>query len=145
MIMTNILFTICNTGILIAWGVLLFAPGKAISKPLIAFPWVPLFLSLFYTYFILVSGGLAEADFSTLEGIVTLFRQATPESAAAGWLHYLAFDFWVGAWMVRHSQKNRIGHVYIFIPLLCTFLLGPIGILTYSLVYFFKKRITWAR
>ena len=145
MIMTNILFTICNTGILIAWGVLLFAPGKAISKPLIAFPWVPLFLSLFYSYFILVSGGLAEADFSTLEGIAKLFRQATPESAAAGWLHYLAFDFWVGAWMVRHSQKNRIGHVYIFIPLLCTFLLGPIGILTYSLVYFFKKRVTWAR
>lgn len=143
--MTDILFTICNTGILIAWGALLFAPSRGFSKPLITFPWVPLVLSFFYSYFILISGGLAEADFSTLKGIVQLFQQATPESAAAGWLHYLAFDFWVGAWMVRHSQKSQIGQVYIFIPLLCTFLLGPIGILTYSLVYFFKKRIIEAR
>ena len=145
MIMTDILFTICNTGILIAWGALLFVPSRGFSKPLITFPWVPLVLSFFYSYFIVVSGGLAEADFSTLKGIVQLFQQATPESAAAGWLHYLAFDFWVGVWMVRHSQKNQIGQVYIFIPLLCTFLLGPIGILTYSLVYFFKKRIIEAR
>jgi len=34
-----------------------------------------------------------EADFSSLEGIVSLFKKATPESAAAGWLHYLALIF----------------------------------------------------
>ena len=54
--------------------------------------------------------GLMEADFSSLEGIVSLFQKATAESAAAGWLHYLAFDFWVGVWIVKHSRKLGISH-----------------------------------
>ena len=80
-----------------------------------------------------------DADFSSLEGILKLFKEATPESAAAGWLHYLAFDFWVGTWIIRHSQKNEIKHLYIIFPLLFTFMLGPVGILAYSVVYFSKK------
>jgi hypothetical protein len=75
-----------------------------------------------------------EADFSSLEGIVTLFRKATPESAAAGWLHYLAFDFWVGTWIIRHSRKKKISHKIIILPLLFTFMLGPVGILVYSII-----------
>ena len=89
-----------------------------------------------YSYFIVVSGGLVEADFSSLEGIVSLFKNTTPESAAAGWLHYLAFDFWAGTWIIRHSRKNEISHLVIILPLLCTFMLGPVGIMIYSLLFF---------
>ena len=81
-----------------------------------------------------------DADFSHLfKGILKLFKEATAESAAAGWLHYLAFDFWVGTWIIRNSQKNEIKHLYIIFPLLLTFMLGPVGILAYSIVYFSKK------
>lgn len=142
--MTDILFTICNTAILFAWGVVLFSPKWRFSKQLIAYPWVPLFLSFFYLYFLVVAGGLADADFTSLKGITTLFRQSTPESAAAGWLHYLAFDFWVGMWMIRHSQKNQIGHLWVLFPLMCTFMLGPVGILIYSLIFFGMKRFKTA-
>ena len=141
--MTALLFNLCNTTILLVWILILFFPRVKISKELIRFPWVPLGISFFYTYFLIISGGLAEADFSSLDGIVSLFKKATPESAAAGWLHYLAFDFWVATWIIRHSQKNMIKHIFIIAPLLCTFMLGTVGILTYSLVYFinssFKK------
>lgn len=142
--MTTLFFNLCNTLILVAWAAILFFPKSKVSKPLISFPWIPLGISFFYTYFIIVSGGLAEADFSSLEGIVVLFKNATPESAAVGWLHYLAFDFWVGTWMIRHSQKFQIKHILIVLPLLCTFMLGPIGILIYSLVFFTKKKFTKA-
>jgi len=142
--MTTLFFNLCNTLILVAWAAILFFPKSKVSKPLISFPWIPLGISFFYTYFIIVSGGLAEADFSSLAGIVVLFKNATPESAAAGWLHYLAFDFWVGTWMIRHSQKFQIKHILIVLPLLCTFMLGPIGILIYSLVFFTKKKFTKA-
>jgi len=142
--MTTLFFNLCNTLILVAWAAILFFPKSKVSKPLISFPWIPLGISFFYTYFIIVSGGLAEADFSSLEGIVVLFKNATPESAAAGWLHYFAFDFWVGTWMIRHSQKFQIKHILIVLPLLCTFMLGPIGILIYSLVFFTKKKFTKA-
>jgi hypothetical protein len=114
----------------------LFFPRQKISENLISYPWVPLGISFFYSYFIVVSGGLVEADFSSLEGIVSLFKNTTPESAAAGWLHYLAFDFWVGTWIIRHSRKNEITHLAIILPLLCTFMLGPVGIMIYSLLFF---------
>ena len=137
--MTNLLFTICNTLILLVWGAILIFPKSTLSKRLISFPWVPLGISFFYIYFITVSGGIMDADFSTLDGILKLFKEATLESAAAGWLHYLAFDFWVGTWIIRNSQKNQIKHLYIIFPLLLTFMLGPVGILAYSIVYFSKK------
>ena len=134
--MTTILFDVCNLLILLVWGLVLFFPRQKISENLISYPWVPLGISFFYSYFIVVSGGLVEADFSSLEGIVILFKNTTPESAAAGWLHYLAFDFWVGTWIIRHSRKNEIAHLTIILPLLCTFMLGPVGIMIYSLLFF---------
>lgn len=134
--MTPILFNICNLTILLVWSLILFLPKWKISEQLISYPWVPLGISFFYTYFIIVSGGLAEADFSSLDGIVTLFKNTTPESAAAGWLHYLAFDFWVGCWIIRHSRKINIAHLAIIFPLLCTFMLGPIGVMMYSFLLF---------
>ena len=132
--MTTILFTICNTGILICWGLLLFFPSLKVSVSLRSYPWVPLALSFFYVYFLSAAGGLGEADFSTLEGITALFKKATPESAAAGWIHYLAFDFWMGAWIVDNSRKKGLPHGVIIPALLTTFMLGPTGVLVYALI-----------
>ena len=85
-----------------------------------------------------------QADFSSLNGIVTLFKKASPESAAAGWLHYLAFDFWVGTWIIKHSVKEKISNKIIVLPLLFTFILGPVGILIYSLILLAKKSFSQA-
>ena len=128
---TPFLFTIANTAILFAWLPLLVAPKKKIAQTLIAFPYVPLVISLFYLYFLLSDGGLSEADFSSLEGILKLYHQATPEAAAAGWMHYLAFDYWVGCWVLRDAQKRELPHALILLPLISTFMLGPVGVLLY--------------
>ena len=142
--MTSLIFNFCNILILIAWGAIIISPQKKISEILISYPWIPLTLSFFYIYFIIISGGLMEADFSSLNGIVTLFKNATPESAAAGWLHYLAFDFWVGTWIIKHSRKEKISNKIIVLPLLFTFILGPVGILVYSLILLAKKSFNQA-
>lgn len=133
---TELLFTICNTGILLFWTLLVFLPKRKITQTIMTFPWVPLGLSFFYAYFLFGFGGLAEADFSSLDGILSLFKEATPESAAAGWMHYLAFDFWMGCWILKNSQHKEIPHLWMILPLLGTFLLGPLGVLAYTLVYF---------
>jgi hypothetical protein len=132
MTITETLFTICNTSILIAWGLLLLAPKWTFTLRLSERPFVPLILSLFYLYFIFVNGGLGNVDFSSLEGIIALYENSTPELIAAGWLHYLAFDFWVGCWIMRESKKKEIKHLYIVLPLLATFMMGPAGILFYE-------------
>ena len=131
--MINILFNICNTGILLCWGMLLFFPKMKLSRSIRTYPWVPLVISIAYLYFLGAAGGLGEADFSTLEGITGLFKKATPASAAAGWMHYLAFDFWMGCWIVEHRIKRGIPQWVVIPSLVGTFLLGPIGVLIYTL------------
>ena len=143
--MTEILFNICNTLMILVWGFILFAPNISFSKQLIAFPWVPIGISFFYTYFLIISGGISEADLTSILGITTLFQNATTESAAAGWLHYLAFDFWVGTWIIRHSQKHFIRHWMIILPLIFTFMLGPVGVLIYGVIYAVKTQFKKAK
>lgn len=136
---TSFLFTLANTAILLVWLPLLFAPKSKLTQAMVLYPYVPFVLSFFYLFFLIGDGGLAEADFSSLEGILAMYHKATPEAAAAGWMHYLAFDYWVGCWMVRDAQANKIPHPWIVLPLLCTFMLGPVGIMLYVGVNLFKR------
>ena len=46
-----------------------------------------------------------DADFSSLR-YFKLFKEA-PESAAAGWLHYLAFDFGLAHGLLEIAKKMK--------------------------------------
>jgi hypothetical protein len=52
----------------------------------------------------------------------------------AGWVHYLAFDLFIGSWEVRDAAKNGIAHWMVIPCLVLTFLFGPIGLLLYFLL-----------
>ena len=129
--MTEILFSLCNGGILLFWGLLLFLPKQSLTQKLIQYPWVPAVMALFYSYFLIAAGGLPTVDFSSLEGVSALFANPSPEAVSAGWVHYLAFDFWVGSSLLAQSQQKELPHVLMVLPLLATFMLGPVGVLLY--------------
>lgn len=137
--MIESLFNFCNTVILACWFCLIVFPKKKITQNLIQYPYVPLVLSVFYLYFLSQSPPLSEADFSSLSGILTLFLKSTPASAAAGWVHYLGFDFWMGAWMVQDQQQRGQHPLWVLPALLCTFMLGPTGVLIYTLILGLQK------
>jgi hypothetical protein len=137
---TELLFTICNTSVLVAWGLLIFTPNWRFTVLISKRPFVPLLLSIVYLYLMIANGGMGSVDFSSLEGIIALYENSTPELIAAGWLHYLAFDFWVGCWILRESKKKEINHLWIVVPLLGTFMLGPIGVLLYETCKLFLKK-----
>ena len=65
----------------------------------------------------------------SLEGVMRLF--ASPWLVLAGWLHYLAFDLFVGAWLTRDASRNGIRHVLVVPCLIATLLAGPIGLGSY--------------
>lgn len=137
--MIESLFNFCNTVILACWFCLIVFPKKKITQNLIQYPYVPLVLSVFYLYFLSQSPPLSQADFSSLSGILTLFLKSTPASAAAGWVHYLGFDFWMGAWMVQDQQQRGQHPLWVLPALLCTFMLGPTGVLIYTLILGLQK------
>jgi hypothetical protein len=52
----------------------------------------------------------------------------------AGWIHYLAFDLFIGSWQVRDAAKQGISHWLVIPCLALTFMFGPIGLLLYFLL-----------
>ena len=62
------------------------------------------------------------------------------ELLLAGWIHYLCFDLFIGAWEIRDSQRHDIPHLVMIPCLLMTFMLGPIGLLFYFAIRTAKLR-----
>ena len=85
-------------------------------------------------YVVLLAQGLAEArgGFDSIESVRGLF--ANDSALAAGWLHYLAFDLFVGTWIARDSVERRVNGLLVLPCLLLTLLAGPGGFLLYLLL-----------
>jgi len=56
---------------------------------------------------------------------------ASPAGATIAWVHFLAFDLFVGRWMYLDSQERRISSWLIAPVLFLTLMLGPAGFLSY--------------
>jgi hypothetical protein len=73
--------------------------------------------------------GESKGSFSTLAAVAVLFSNRW--LLLAGWIHYLAFDLFIGAWQVRDARAQAISHFLVIPCLLLTFLVGPVGLLLY--------------
>jgi len=115
---------------IVGWLALALSPLAPKLTQLAAGLVIPVILSLGYTALILVHWTGAEGGFESLPDVMLLFTN--PAVALAGWLHYLAFDLFVGAWEVRTARRAAIPHLMVLPCLVLTFLFGPIGLLVYS-------------
>ncbi len=76
----------------------------------------------------------------TLENLKVSFGR--DEVLVLGWVHYLVFDLFVGAWIVRDSSVLKIGQLTIVPALILTLLAGPIGLLFYLVLrWFYTKKL----
>ncbi|MBX2955358.1 MAG: DUF4281 domain-containing protein [Cyclobacteriaceae bacterium] len=123
------LFLICNNLALAGWLLMVVAPRWKWTFSIIVSGAVILLLSAVYLTLIVLYFGEGEGNFSSLDGVMTLFENR--EAVLAGWVHYLAFDMFVGTWIVSNSQKLGIKHWWIVPCLFFTFMLGPIGLILY--------------
>lgn len=90
---------------------------------------IPLTLSIIYLVFIFLHFGDAPGGFGSLADVRTLFGK--DELLLAGWVHYLAFDLFIGAWQSRDSHRLGIPRLVMIPCYVMTFMLGPIGLLFY--------------
>ena len=91
---------------------------------------IPLLLAVAYVGLLFVYWSRAEGGFDTLANVMRLFT--VPELVLAGWIHYLAFDLFVGAWEVRTARAEHIPFVLVIPCLALTFMFGPAGLLAFS-------------
>lgn len=75
----------------------------------------------------------APIDFSSLEGIVALFRD--PTGVFIGWVHYCVYDALVGRWIamdaVERGASNLVYAVVVVPVLFLSLMFGPMGWLLY--------------
>lgn len=124
-------FALASTLAGLGWLLLVVVPRRALALQ-VASVFFPLVLALIYLFFIVMHLRDAEGGFGSLADVAKLFEKR--ELLLAGWIHYLCFDLFIGAWEVRDSQKNGIPHLVVIPCLLMTFMLGPIGLLFYFFI-----------
>jgi Domain of unknown function (DUF4281) len=135
------IFEWTNRWALVCWAVLAFAPKREKIVPYLFYAGCGV-LALTYASLIvpmmtgLISdGGQAGRpgpDFTTLAGVMALF--AAPGGATIGWIHYLAFDLFVGIWAARNADRRGINRI-IQVPILFSILMvGPLGLVLYLIL-----------
>jgi len=123
------LFSAASTLVLPGWLLLALAPRFKWTARLVAPVLIPALLGLLYLYLILTRFPGAEGGFGSLAEVRRLFGDEA--LLLAGWVHYLAFDLFVGSWEVRDAQRLGIPHLLVVPCLVLTFLFGPVGLLLY--------------
>ena len=127
------IFSLASTIALVGWVIIVIAPRWQHARTL-AFSGVVLLLSTMYAYLIVrYMGGAVQngGGFGSLREVTLLFQM--PEALLAGWVHYLAFDLMTGLWISADAEKRGINRWFTLPFLFLTFMLGPIGLLTYSI------------
>ncbi|NJR13163.1 MAG: DUF4281 domain-containing protein [Phyllobacteriaceae bacterium] len=128
----ELLFEYSGPLAMMGWVLLVFAPFAPRFVDLACAAVIPALLSLGYAALILVHWSAAPGGFGSLADVMALFTD--PNIALAGWVHYLAFDLFVGAWIVRAARKEQIPHLLVLPCLPLTFLFGPAGFLAFTAI-----------
>jgi hypothetical protein len=128
----KLLFPFANYLALLGWALLIFVPNWKLTKYITGLG-IMLMIALLYTYLMIASWGQTQGGFGSLNEVRLLFDN--DKALLAGWIHYLAFDLFLGTWIVHHSQKHAVHHLLIIPALLLTFMAGPAGVLFYWLIY----------
>lgn len=132
------LFSTVNLIAATGWMLLIIAGRAQRIATLVTGAVVPLLLGVVYTALILMRFGGAEGGFSSIGNVRLLF--ANDWLLVAGWVHYLAFDLFIGSWQVRDAREHGIPHLAVIPSLILTFLFGPIGLLTYTAIRTYRTR-----
>lgn len=138
------MFNFSNTLILPFWLFLIFLPRSTITRRIFANPnFSPMqLLALLYAAMVvpaLISNPeiLTSLARPTLEGIQSMM--SSPEGAAAGWIHYLCFDLFVGVTVWKKAIDSNQSFIWVSIVLLLVLMFGPLGWLIHELASIQRK------
>jgi hypothetical protein len=133
-----------NLGVLPFWLILIFFPQSQICRYFVTSIF-PIFMLSGAYVFLLYKSYLNSYDFDGnfelylgIDSISNLFSDKT--FLMMFWIHFISINLFTGGWIVRDSQKLGINKILIIIPLIITYLIGPLGIFIYWLIRIFHAK-----
>jgi len=135
-----------NLGVLPFWFVLIIFPNSQISKVFITSVFPIFILSLAYSYLLYIAyvdGYNFLQNFNLYLGLSRVSNLFEDQSfLILFWIHFLAMNLFCGGWIVKDSQMFGMNKLLVSLPLIITYLVGPIGITLYWIIrIFYAKRI----
>ena len=136
-----------NLGVLPFWFILIVFPQSHLSRIFVTsiFPFFILSgVYIFILYKSYLIGYDFDGNFSLYLGLKELSRLFEDHLyIMIFWTHFIAINLFIGGWIVKDSQKFSINKVLMAVPLIVTYLIGPIGLFFYWIIrIFYAKRIS---
>jgi len=136
-----------NLGVLPFWFILIFFQQSHLSRYFVTSIFPILLLSISYV-FLFYKSFLNSYDFlgnfNLYLGIADLSNLFADNSfLMMFWVHFISINLFVGGWIVKDSQKFLINKILLSIPLIITYLIGPVGLIVYWIIrIFYAKRLS---
>lgn len=143
----EILYMWINIGVLPFWFILIVFPQSHLSRIFVTsiFPFFILSgVYIFILYKSYLIGYDFDGNFSLYLGLSELSRLFEDHLyIMIFWTHFIAINLFIGGWIVKDSQKFSINKVLMAVPLIVTYLIGPLGLFLYWIIrIFYAKRIS---
>lgn len=139
--MWDSLFGIANLWAMLSWAILILVPRKPLALSAVFYAGVGL-LCLAYAALLglLLADGVdpgatgdgAAAGYTSIAGVRGIFM--SDGGVTVGWIHYLAFDLFVGLWIARDADQKQFSRLLQAPVLLLTFMAGPGGLLVWMAI-----------
>jgi hypothetical protein len=142
----NTVFSLSSLLVMPFWALMVFAPrwswtGRIVTSPFIIFGPALLYAALVAPQLPTLLPLLANPR---LEQVAALL--GTPAGATIAWVHFLAFDLFVGRWAYLESRALSMNAPLTSVLLLSILMVGPLGWLLFVLARGFALRcVTVAR
>lgn len=122
-------FSLANTLAMAGWVSVLLLPRWQLLVSGLRFGLVGLlciaYAVLIMVFFFRVEGG----GFGSIAEVRQLFL--SDGGLLAGWIHYLAFDLFVGLWIAERADRAGLSRLIQAPILIATFMFGPVGLLMF--------------
>ena len=133
-----------NFGVLPFWLILIFFPHSQLCRYFVTSIFPVFILSGSYI-FMLYKSFLGSYDFFQnfnlylgLNYTSNLFENES--FLLMFWIHFVSINLFTGGWIVKDSQRYSINKILLVIPLVFTYLIGPIGLFLYWLIRIFHAK-----
>ena len=134
----EILYYWVNFGVIPFWIVLIFFPQSYLSRffvtsifPIVILSGAYIFM-LYKAYFNSYNFNINFGLYLGLDNILDLFSNKS--FLMMFWIHFISINLFTGGWIVKDSQKFSMNKIIVSIPLVITYLIGPMGLLIYWLI-----------
>ena len=133
-----------NLGVLPFWLLLIFFPQSQLCRYLVTSIFPIFVLSgayIFMLYKSFLNGYDFYGNFDLYLGINEISNLFSDKTfLIMFWIHFISINLFTGGWIVKDSQKFSINKIILIIPLIVTYLIGPLGLFIYWLIRIFYAK-----